>query len=131
MPEQFKPLSELGGKVENGGVTPNGKASALDWNSLVYHVKNIKAVVDTIDSINVFEPVYADELPTASESTMGKLYFVPSEDGSDTKEMYVTINDGGVYKWLSLGTSDISVAALTEQEIDYAWEGKNIDGTTT
>ncbi len=52
-------------------------------------------------------------LPTASQSTMGKIYLVPSDstDTNDNYEEYVTIKDGNTYSWEKFGEiTDISVA---------------------
>lgn len=60
------------------------------------------------------EFVVNTSLPTASASTMGKIYLIPSTDGSGTnvKDEYITWNDNGTYKWEKIGTTDVDLSGL-------------------
>ena len=76
---------------------------------------------------NVFEPVAV--LPTASASTMGKIYLVPSPNSrtGNTKDEYVTIRSGAgteqspyTYDWEKIGS--------TETDLSHYWQ--NSDSTS-
>ena len=68
-----------------------------------------------IAAINQFELVSVAELPTASASTMGKLYFVPSADPqtSNVKDEYITLSvtEQGTttYYWECIGSTSIDL----------------------
>lgn len=50
-------------------------------------------------------------LPTASASTMGKLYLIPvSGSGQNVKEEYITWLDGSTYKWEMIGTTQADLS---------------------
>lgn len=50
-------------------------------------------------------------LPTASASTMGKLYLIPvSGSGQNVKEEYITWLDGSTYKWEMIGTTETDLS---------------------
>lgn len=70
-----------------------------------------KAEVDAlIATINGQEYVDVSSLPTASASTMGKIYLV-GPDGSGYYSYYYTSYDGSAYSWVGpLGTTQISLA---------------------
>ena len=86
-----------------------------------------KAEVDAlIATINGQEYVDVSSLPTASASTMGKIYLV-GPDGSGYYSYYYTSYDGSDYSWVGpLGTTQISLANYAtktelgqlEQEVD-------------
>lgn len=57
--------------------------------------------------------------PTASASTMGKVYIVTGESSS---EMFVTTESEGTYSWNQVGTINESVSVITTGEIDALFE---------
>lgn len=73
-----------------------------------------------IGAITEFEAVVTTELPTASESTMKKIYLIPSAgEGQNSKDEYITWLDGDVYKWEKIGSTDISLDGYaTEDYVD-------------
>ena len=80
-----------------------------------------------IAAINQFELVSVQTLPTASASTMGKLYFVPSSDPqtSNIKDEYITLavteNDTTTYYWEQIGSTDINLTNYyTKSQTDAA-----------
>ena len=68
-----------------------------------------------IAAINQFELVSVQTLPTASASTMGKLYFVPSSDPKtqNVKDEYITLavteNDTTTYSWELIGSTTLDL----------------------
>jgi len=68
-----------------------------------------------IAAINQFELVSVQTLPTASASTMGKLYFVPSSDPKtqNVKDEYITLavteNNTTTYSWELIGSTTIDL----------------------
>ena len=80
-----------------------------------------------IAAINQFELVSVQTLPTASASTMGKLYFVPSSDPQtqNVKDEYITLsvteNDTTTYYWEQIGSTDINLTNYyTKSQTDAA-----------
>lgn len=68
--------------------------------------------------------VPVNTLPIASAETMFKIYLVPSSDPqtSNVKDEYITIDNGteaqARYTWEQIGSTEISISAITTQEID-------------
>ena len=80
-----------------------------------------------VAAINQFELVSVQTLPTASASTMGKLYFVPSSDPqtSNIKDEYITLsvteNDTTTYYWEQIGSTEINLTNYyTKTQTDAA-----------
>ena len=80
-----------------------------------------------IAAINQFELVSVQTLPTASASTMGKLYFVPSSDPqtSNIKDEYITLavteSDTTTYYWEQIGSTEINLTNYyTKSQTDAA-----------
>lgn len=68
-----------------------------------------------------FEAVVADELPTASADTMGKMYLIPSADPQEqnVRDEYITINTDNVYSWEQIGSTAIDLSDYyTKDEVD-------------
>lgn len=61
--------------------------------------------------ISGLEIITANELPTASASTMGKLYLVPSASSKtqNVKDEYITIQSGSSYDWEQIGSTAIDL----------------------
>lgn len=84
-----------------------------------------KGEVDNlIAGIKQFTYVVAESLPTASASTMYKIYLIPSAHSvtSNVRDEYITIQDGSTYKWEQIGSTTISVSAITNEQIDSLFE---------
>lgn len=54
--------------------------------------------------------VVADTLPTASADTLNKIYLVPVEQGSSTRNQWLTVEDDGSYSWELIGTTAIDIS---------------------
>ena len=81
----------------------------------------VKAYVDAqVGAINSFEVVVADELPTATEDTMFKLYLIADDKAeSGTHVEYITVQDGEGFKWEAIGTTAIDLADyVSEAELE-------------
>lgn len=87
-----------------------------------YYLKSetyTKSEVDgLISQINQFEYVVASELPTASASTMYKIYLIPSSQSAtqNAKDEYITIRSGAgteadpyTYAWEQIGSTAVDL----------------------
>ncbi len=85
----------------NLGTSANATQSAIN-----YAIDNkIGALLD-VDLIQL-----ESTLPTASASTMNKLYMIPESDAetNDAYEIYVTVEDNGSYDWEKVDTARIDL----------------------
>ena len=131
------------------------KSNYLDANNVIYENDNItrltnnagyitstycysksetytKTEVDNlIGQLNQFEYVVADSLPTASASTMYKIYLIPStvSQTQNAKEEYITIRSGAgteqdpyTYAWEHIGSTNIDLSS-------YCFADANIPDT--
>lgn len=75
-------------------------------------VMSQKAVTDAIAAMSTLEFVVVSSLPTASASTVGKIYLTPSASSSvtDSKDSWITIHDDDVYRWEKIGTTSIDLS---------------------
>ena len=80
-----------------------------------------------IAAINQFELVSVQTLPTASASTMGKIYFVPSSDPktANVKDEYITLavteSDTTTYSWELIGSTTLDLTNYyTKTQTDAA-----------
>lgn len=70
----------------------------------------IRTAMAALDAL-VFEPVAT--LPTASASTMnGHIYLIPNPSDNTYRDMYVTIQSGGVYQWSQIGTTQFNITGI-------------------
>lgn len=70
----------------------------------------IRTAMAALDAL-VFEPVAT--LPTASASTMnGHIYLIPNPSDNTYRDMYVTIQSGGVYQWSQVGTTQFNITGI-------------------
>lgn len=109
---------DISGKLDklNGSAADEGKVVIVGADGEIVVMSNVmlsdlatkQELNDAI--IGIFVPI--NELPTASASTMGKIYLVPNANG--TKDEYVTIRSGSVgsytYSWEEIGTTDIDLS---------------------
>ena len=86
-------------------------------NDLVnYYLKSetyTKGEVDSlIGAIKQFTYVVAQTLPTASASTMYKIYLIPSSDPQtqNVKDEYITLESSGSYSWEQIGSTAIDLS---------------------
>lgn len=75
-----------------------------------------KQYVDTaINTVKQFEYQVVDELPPASQATMGKIYLVahshnPNDGQPDSYDEFITVLSGSTYKWERIGNTDIDLS---------------------
>lgn len=84
----------------------------------VYSKVDVDALVGAIKSFS-YEAVSL--LPTASSSTVGKIYLVPSAKAADKniKDEFITIQDGGSYKWEQIGSTAIDLTGyVTDTDLN-------------
>lgn len=95
-------------------------------------------VQQIVDAIKQFTYEVVQVLPTASASTMNKIYLVPAPKSEDknVKEEYITIQDGSTYSWEMLGTTSIDLSnyytkGQTDSAISSALSSALASYTTT
>ena len=72
-----------------------------------------RAQVDAlIASMQGMEIVIAEYLPTASSSTLRKIFLIPSSSSTvrDTKDEYITIMENSVYRWERIGSTSVDLS---------------------
>lgn len=102
----------------DGGIPSSDMNSAVQ-NALALALTSVQSLADyytksevdaMVAAVNAQEYVDVTTLPTASASTMGKIYLV-GPDGSGYYSYYYTSYDGSAYSWVGpLGTTEISMA---------------------
>lgn len=100
----------------NNSVVTAQIGAITENNKLVYS-QNIKSYVDNAISINSKLTVIAvDELPEASQNTMGAIYLVPADKTgvNNIKDEYITIQSGTdpdyTYSWEKIGSTEIDLS---------------------
>lgn len=94
-----------------------------------------KQYVDTaINTVKQFEYQVVEELPSASQATMGKIYLVahshnPNDEQPDSYDEFITVLSGSTYKWERIGNTDIDLSGYvpTTRKIN----GKALTGDIT
>lgn len=92
-----------------------------------YYLKSetyTKAEVQSlIGAIQGFSYVAVSSLPTASASTMGKIYLVPSSSPKtkNVKDEYITLEDNGSYSWEQIGSTAVDLTGyVTTTDLNTA-----------
>lgn len=69
-------------------------------------------VNNLISAIKQFTYEVAASLPTASQSTMYKIYLIPSSNPKtqNVKDEFITVLDGSTYKWEQIGSTEIDLS---------------------
>ena len=109
----------------------SGFVTASVNNLLNYYLKsetyNRSEIQQLIDAVKQFRYQLADSLPTASISTMGIIYLIPSTNPqtANAKDEFITIEvaNGGqtTYQWEQIGTTTIDLSGYyTSQQTDAA-----------
>lgn len=97
----------------------NAKQDALSFDATpkddsdnVVRSKGIKSYVDSVvTGISQFKYEIVASLPTASSSTVGKIYLVKDEHATnDNYDEYITIESDGSYSWEKIGNTDIDLS---------------------
>lgn len=88
----------------------NSDAKTTTPRAVYRELTAIRTAMAAIDAL-VFEPVAT--LPTASASTMnGHIYLVPNPSDNTFRDMYVTIESGGIYQWSQIGTTQFNISGI-------------------
>lgn len=93
---------------------------------------NLVAAINEIALAGVqdYDVEIVTTLPTASESTMGNIYFV-GPDSSDNYNRYITKESEGTYSWLPLGSTQIDLSDYATKEEVAQLEHLIVGGTVT
>lgn len=92
--------------------------------SETYTKAEVEALVAGISGVSF---VVANSLPTASASTMGKIYLIPSADPQtqNVKDEFITLESGGSYSWEQIGSTAIDLDGyVTDAELQTAIAAK-------
>lgn len=101
--------------VNDSGFITNAATQAILDEFVNYYTKSqtySKTEVDAlVNALKQFDVVVVDSLPTASASTLKKMYLVPAEDPetSNIKDEYVTVQSGNSYSWEKIGSTAVSL----------------------
>lgn len=78
-----------------------------------------------LKNLKSFEYIVADTLPEPSATTEFKLYLIPSASVKEdnVKDEYITVKNGGAYKWEQIGSTSIDLdeyakISFVEEELD-------------
>lgn len=90
-------------------------ATATQVNTNTQDIADLKEYVDTaISGVSQFQYEVVASLPTASASTMGKIYLVAhSHSSNDGYDEYITLESGTTtktYSWEKIGNTDIDLS---------------------
>lgn len=110
----------------NGNVAQTTGSSTLAVMSQKAVTDALNALAEAIAALGSFEPVPVDTLPTASASTVGKIYLVPSADPDtqNVKDEFITIQNDGAYQWEQIGSTAVDLEGyVTTAEMNAAIEG--------
>lgn len=106
-------------EVRVGKESLTATLSAIITSFASYYTKSetySQAEVDQlVSAIKQFNVVVASSLPTASASTMNTIYLIPSShsEQGNVKDEFITIQDGGSYKWEQIGTTSIDLSGYS------------------
>lgn len=72
-------------------------------------------VNNLVNALEQFDIVVTSSLPTASASTVRKMYLVPSADPqtSNVKDEFITLQSGNTYYWEQIGSTAIDLSAYS------------------
>lgn len=92
------------GKVSSEATTRANADTALD--------NKITALQTSISNIKPFSYEVVSTLPTASASTMYKIYLVADthSDSNDSYDEYITLQSGTTYSWEKIGNTDVNLS---------------------
>lgn len=118
----------------------NNKIDAIDLTNYVtkattelenYYLKSEtytqEEVNNLIGAIKSLDIIVVDELPEASEDTLGAIYLVPSSSAKEQniKDEYITVHEDTTYKWELIGSTAIDLSNYyTKTETDSLLNSK-------
>ena len=91
----------------------------------------VKTYVDNaIAAVKQFQYEVVSKLPTASASTMGKIYLVADPHSStDNYDEFITLEKDGAYSWEKIGNTDIDLTGYVKKDTTIA--GVNLQDNIT
>ena len=95
--------------------TSTGTNVELLFDTQNYYTK--AEVADLIAGIKQFSYELAATLPTASASTMYKIYLIPSPNSQtqNAKDEYITIQNGSTYSWEQIGSTTVDLTGYATE----------------
>lgn len=96
-----------------GSVVNAGQDTTVTSGSSNYITSGaVKSYVDSaVGAVSQFKYEVVSTLPTASSSTMGKIYLVKDKHSdTDVYDEYITLNTDSEYSWEKLGNTDIDLS---------------------
>lgn len=101
--------------------TSSGTNMEMFFDTQNYYTKG--EVADLIAGIKQFSYELAATLPTASSSTMYKIYLIPSPNSKtqNAKDEYITIANGSNYTWEQIGSTAVDLTGYATE----TWVGNN------
>lgn len=96
-----------------GSVVNAGQDTTVTSGSSNYITSGaVKSYVDSaVGAVSQFKYEVVSTLPTASSSTMGKIYLVKDKHSdTDVYDEYITLNTDSKYSWEKLGNTDIDLS---------------------
>lgn len=106
-------------EVRVGKESLTATLSAIITSLTNYYTKNETYSQEEVDQlvsvIKQFNVVVAASLPTASASTMNTIYLIPSShsEQGNVKDEFITIQDGGSYKWEQIGSTAVDLSGYS------------------
>ena len=126
IPETFAPSSHghAASEITDANAYTNLQTSANSTQSAINYA--IDAKIGALLSVELIE--VAATRPTASASTMNKLYLVPESTSktNDAYEIFVTVEDDGSYDWEKVDTARIDLSG--KADIDHVHGNLTNDG---
>ena len=106
------------GSVENKTMDATPTASSENYVTS----GGVKTYVDNaIAAVKQFQYEVVSERPTASASTMGKIYLVADPHSSnDNYDEFITIEKDGAYSWEKIGNTDIDLSGYVQKATTIA-----------
>ena len=97
----------------------NKLISKVTLGGVTYDLKDAEARADLLTLKGIVaggvQIVVADNLPTASKDTVGKIYFIPHVHGEkDIYDEYLTIIGTDTYSWEKIGNTDIDLSGYAK-----------------
>ena len=105
MPEGGIPSSDMDASVQSALALALTSVQSLADYYTKTQVDSIAAAIAA--TVNATSGEVVASLPTASASTLGKIYYVGPTSGE--YDRYVTNYDGTTYSWLQIGTTDVDM----------------------
>lgn len=102
--------------------TSNAKAATPK--AVYSELTTLRTEMAAIDAL-FFDPVAT--LPTASASTKNNhIYLVPNQSDNNYRDMYVTIESGGIYQWYQIGTTLFNITGIANLSYKSAVLEQNV-----